>query len=281
MMATRLSFPDQRMDRFAVFGNPVYHSLSPRIHALFAAQTGRALSYEARLAPIGGFADAIKAFIAEGGRGANVTLPFKAEARALATRLSARALLADAVNCLDFRDGGIAGDNTDGAGLVRDLASNLGRDIAGARVLLLGAGGAARGAIAPLLALGPRELVVANRGYARAAELAAKFSSLGPISARDLGQASRLAFDLVINSTSAGLQGALPPVTAANFAPGALAYDMVYGKASEGFLAFARSAGAQACDGLGMLVEQAAESFLVWHGVRPDTRAAIDTLRAA
>jgi len=269
------------MDRFAVFGNPVSHSLSPRIHALFAAQTGRLLAYEARLAPIGGFAEAVRAFIAEGGRGANVTLPFKLEARALATGLSDRARLADAVNCLDFRDGNIAGDNTDGAGLVRDLVQNLGFGIAGARVLMLGAGGAARGAIAPLLMLGPRELVVTNRSPARAMELAARFSSLGPIGARDLSQVAGQAFDLVINSTSAGLQGALPPVSAANFAPGALAYDMVYGKASDAFLAFARRAGARSSDGLGMLVEQAAESFLVWHGLRPETRAVIEVLRAA
>jgi shikimate dehydrogenase len=269
------------MDRFAVFGNPVSHSLSPRIHALFAAQTGRALSYEARLVPVDGFAAAVKSFIAEGGRGANVTLPFKLEARALASPLSERAILADAVNCLDFRDGRIAGDNTDGAGLVRDLVENLGRKVEGADVLIVGAGGAARGAIAPLLALGPRELVIVNRSPARAVELAARFSSLGPIRAREPVEVSRLRFDLVINTTSAGLQGAMPPVAAANFAPGSLAYDMVYGKASGEFLAFARNAGARACDGLGMLVEQAAESFLIWYGVRPETRAVIDALRTA
>ena len=269
------------MDRFAVFGNPVSHSLSPRIHALFAAQTGRELSYEARLVPLGGFAEAVKAFIAERGRGANVTVPFKLEARELATSVSERASLADAVNCLDFRDGGIAGDNTDCAGLVRDLVHNLGREVAGSRVLLLGAGGAARGVIAPLLALHPGELVLANRSYARAAELAARFSSLGPVRASELEQVAGASFDLVINSTSAGLQGAMPPATRENFAPGALAYDMVYGPASEAFLAFARRAGAQVSDGLGMLVEQAAESFLIWHGVRPETRRVIDVLRQA
>lgn len=269
------------MDRYAVFGNPVSHSLSPRIHALFAAQTGRTLSYEARLVPVDRFAEALGSFVAEGGSGANVTLPFKLEARALATRLSDRAILADAVNCLDFRDNGIAGDNTDGAGLVRDLVQNCGRRVAGASVLMLGAGGAARGAIAPLLALGPRELVIANRGPARAVELAAKFAAFGPISAAGLFEVASRSFDLVINSTSAGLHGTLPPVTAANFAPGALAYDMVYGKAAGDFLAFARHSGAQASDGLGMLVEQAAESFLVWHGVRPETRAVIDRLRLA
>jgi shikimate dehydrogenase len=269
------------MDRFAVFGNPVSHSLSPRIHALFATQTGRALSYEARLVPVDGFAAAVRAFMAEGGRGANVTLPFKLEARALASPVSARAVLADAVNCLDFRDGRIFGDNTDGAGLVRDLAHNLGRKVGGATVLVLGAGGAARGAIAPLLALGPRELAIANRSPGRAVELAARFSPLGPIRARELADIARLRFDLVINTTSAGLQGAMPPVTAVNFAPGALAYDMAYGKAAGEFLAFARDAGAEARDGLGMLVEQAAESFLIWHGVRPDTRAVIDALRTA
>jgi shikimate dehydrogenase len=268
------------MDRFAVFGNPVSHSLSPRIHAQFAAQTGRELNYEARLVPPDGFADAVRAFVAERGRGANVTLPFKLEARMLATRLSERAILADAVNCLDFRDGGIAGDNTDGAGLVRDLAHNIGREVAGRRVLLLGAGGAARGVIAPLLALRPRELALANRSYSRAVELVARFSTIGPIRAFELEEIAGSAFDLVINSTSAGLQGAMPPVTAANLAPGALAYDMVYGPASEPFLAFARDAGAEASDGLGMLVEQAAESFQVWHGLRPDTRTVIDTLRA-
>jgi len=269
------------MDRFAVFGNPVSHSLSPRIHAMFAAQTARALSYEARLAAVDGFAAAVRAFIAEGGRGANVTLPFKLEARALAQRLSERATLAGAVNCLDFRDGLVAGDNTDGAGLVRDLVHNLGREVRGANVLVLGAGGAARGVIAPLLALDPGELVIANRSAVRAIELAARFSSLGPVGARDLEELSGRGFDLVINSTSAGLAGAMPPVAAANFARGALAYDMLYGKASGEFLAFARNAGAEASDGLGMLVEQAAESFLVWHGVRPETRAVIDVLRSA
>jgi shikimate dehydrogenase len=269
------------MDRFAVFGNPVAHSLSPRIHAQFAAQAGRTLSYEARLAPIGGFAEAVAMFVGEGGRGANVTLPFKIEARRLATRLSERALLAEAVNCLDFRGGVISGDNTDGAGLARDLVHNLGRPVAGMRVLMLGAGGAARGVIAPLLALGPRELVLANRSHARAVRLAAHFAALGPVRACDLAEIRDVPFDLVINSTSAGLQGAMPPATAANFAPGALAYDMVYGEASGAFLAFARRAGAAASDGLGMLVEQAAESFLVWHGERPQTLAVIDLLRAA
>jgi shikimate dehydrogenase len=268
------------MDRFAVFGNPVSHSLSPRIHVLFGAQTGRALSYVARLAPRDGFAAAVGAFIAEGGRGANVTVPFKLEARSIATRLSERAILADAVNCLDFRGGEIVGDNTDGAGLVRDLVDNLGRQVAGSRVLMLGAGGAARGAVAPLLALRPAALTVANRSASRAADLAARFSQLGPVRACELAEIAGMPFDLVINSTSAGLQGAMPPVAAANFAPGALAYDMVYGKAAEGFLAIARRAGASASDGLGMLVEQAAESFLIWHGVRPETRPVIEALRA-
>ena len=260
-------------DRYAVVGNPVAHSKSPRIHAEFARATGQAMSYEAIEAPLGGFGAVVAAFRASGGKGLNVTLPFKEQAFALCTEVSERARMARAVNTLMFTEG-LFGDNTDGIGLVRDLAGNLQVDPKGKRVLLMGAGGAARGVVAAFLAAGATELVIANRDVGRAQALAERFPGL---KASGYG-ALATGFDIVVNATSAGLQGAAPPLPAGVLGPGVLAYEMVYGRDTP-FLAAARAAGARACDGLGMLVEQAAESFFLWRGVRPATAPVLERLR--
>jgi shikimate dehydrogenase len=261
-------------DRYAVFGNPISHSKSPRIHAEFARQTGQDLGYEAIEAPLDGFRAAVLAFRAAGGRGANVTVPFKEQAFALATERSERADAAGAVNTLKFDGDEILGDNTDGAGLVRDLLDNLGFDPAGRRILLLGAGGAARGVGLPLMERQPTELFVANRTAYKARELSARFDCYGGGFEALEGRQ----FDLVINATAASLAGDLPPMPDDIFAPGALAYDMMYGRDTP-FLAFARERGVRTADGLGMLVEQAAEAFLVWRGIRPRTAPVIAMLR--
>ena len=261
-------------DRYCVFGNPIAHSQSPRIHALFAAQTGQDMSYEALLVPLDGFAAAVRAFAGGGGKGANVTVPFKEEAFRLAAELTPRARAAGAVNTLSFDGEAIRGDNTDGAGLVRDLKANLGCDPAGRRILLLGAGGAARGVILPLLDERPAALRVANRTAEKAAQLAAAFGIEGGGFEALAGRA----FDLVINATSAGLGDAPLPLPAGVFAPRALAYEMVYGRETP-FMAQARAAGCGVADGLGMLVEQAAEAFLVWRGVRPESAPVLAALR--
>lgn len=276
-------------DRYAVLGNPVGHSKSPRIHALFAAQTGQDISYQAILAAKDGFAVAVGAFIATGegpARGANVTVPFKEEAFRLATRRTARADAAGAVNTLSFNAGTITGDNTDGAGLVRDLKNNLGCDPSGRRILLLGAGGAARGVILPLLLENPAELLIANRTEETAARLALEFARLPgcavtvkPDGTGFAGLAGRT-FDLVINATSAGLSNAVLPLPTSAFAPHCVAYEMVYGCETP-FMAQARTAGARVADGLGMLVEQAAESFFIWRGVRPHTAPVLAALKSA
>ncbi len=267
-------------DRYCVFGNPIGHSKSPAIHTRFAQQTGEEIVYEARLAPIDGFAAAVRDFIALGGRGANVTVPFKEEAFRLCDRHTPRALQAGAVNTLIFAGDGITGDNTDGAGLVQDLNTNLGTVIAGRRVLLLGAGGAARGALGPLLAEKPALLVVANRTAAKAEALAEHFAADGPVDGCGFTALAGRHFDLVINATSASLGGEVPPLPAGCYAPGALAYDMMYGKGDTAFLAAARAAGVtRLADGLGMLVEQAAEAFFVWRGVRPVTQPVLEALR--
>ncbi|HMX15681.1 MAG TPA: shikimate dehydrogenase [Rhodocyclaceae bacterium] len=271
-------------DRYAVFGNPISHSKSPRIHTLFARQTGEDLSYEALLAPLDGFAAAVRAFAAAGGRGANVTVPFKEEAWRLSDRRSAQAEAAGAVNTLAFSQDGVFGDNTDGTGLVRDLKSNLGCDIAGRRVLLLGAGGAARGAVLPLLLEGPAELFIANRSAERAARLAIEFARLPgcalPVKPQGGGFAELAgqSYDLIINATSAGLQDARLPLPLGIFAAGSLAYEMLYGRETP-FMGQARIVGARVADGLGMLVEQAAEAFHIWRGKRPATGPVIAALR--
>ena len=267
-------------DRYAVFGNPITHSKSPLIHALFAAQTGEDLRYEAILAPLDGFAAAVSVEVATGLRGANVTLPFKEDAFRLATKLTPRARRAGAVNTLSFTADDVLGDNTDGAGLVRDLGAHHGFSLLGRRVLLVGAGGAARGAIAPLLAESPQLLFIANRTAPKAAGLSGEFRDLGPVEGGGFNAIGEQSFDVVINATSASLGGEIPPLPASAFAPQALAYDMMYGAAETPFLAFARECGVnRRADGLGMLIEQAAEAFHVWRGVRPDTSPVLAELR--
>jgi shikimate dehydrogenase len=265
------------VDRYAVVGNPIAHSRSPRIHALFAAQTGQRMRYEALLAPLDGFVAIVQAFIAAGGRGMNVTVPFKEEAFRLATILTERARAAGAVNTLSFAEGEIHGDNTDGAGLVRDITNNLGRAIAGKRILLLGAGGAARGVILPLLAERPASLLIANRTAEKARALAGAFPDCDGNGFEAIAGRS---FDLIINATSAGLAGGVLPRLTLAFAPGCLAYEMVYGKDTD-FLRQAADVGVTSADGLGMLVEQAAEAFFVWRGLRPDTSPVLAELRGA
>lgn len=268
-------------DLYCVFGNPIAHSKSPVIHARFASQTGQDLTYLARLAPLGSFAEAVAAFVAEGGRGANVTVPFKEDAFRLANRLTERAARAGAVNTLVFGADGVTGDNTDGAGLVRDITVNLAVSLAGRRILLLGAGGASRGVIAPLMACAPACLYVANRTADKAVSLAAVFADLGEVAGGGFADLAGQQFDVVINATSASLSGEALPLPSGIFAEGAFAYDMMYGKGETPFMVLAREQGAVRCaDGLGMLAEQAAEAFLIWRGVRPSTVEVLAELRA-
>lgn len=269
-------------DRYVVIGNPIAHSKSPLIHAAFAAQTGQQMDYQHLLAPLDGFAASVNAFRAQGGLGANVTVPFKLEACALATRLTPRAAAAGAVNTLQFSDTQILGDNTDGIGLVTDIVRNAGVTLHGKRILLLGAGGAARGAVLPLLEQLPAELVIANRTVARARELQQLATARMPavqVSAYGI-EAVPGHFDVVINATSASLQDAVPALPAGALDARTLAYDMMYGTQPTAFLHFAAQHGAQCRDGLGMLVEQAAEAFALWRGVRPDTAGVQQQLRA-
>lgn len=269
-------------DLYAVIGNPIGHSKSPAIHTAFARQTGQDMEYVPIEAPVGGFAAAVEELRARGGRGLNITAPFKLDAYACATEMRERAEQAGAANCLLFDGGRIAAENFDGVGLARDIEANLGCPMRGRRVLLLGAGGAARGAIPAFLERGPAELVVANRTAEKAHALGERFSSLGNLvtagyDALDGGRAGR--FDLVVNATSASLRGELPPVRASLFADAALAYELAYSKGLTPFLRLAREAGVRRlADGVGMLVEQAAEAFAWWRGVRPGTRAVIERL---
>jgi shikimate dehydrogenase len=270
------------MDRYAVIGNPVAHSRSPRIHALFARQTGQALRYEKLLAPLDGFAGAVRRFQAAGGRGANVTLPFKLEALALCDESHVRAQRAGAVNTLTFAaDGRILGDNTDGAGLLRDLTVNLGLSLGGLRILLLGAGGAVRGVLQPLLECSPAQLCIANRTATKALALAEEFGGT-PVEGGGYADLEGRQFDLIINGTSSGLADTVPPLPEDVLMPGGICYDMLYGDAPTPFLHWAMAHGAGVtADGLGMLVEQAAESFLIWRGLRPETLPVLKQLRAA
>lgn len=269
-----------RPDRYAVIGHPIAHSKSPAIHARFAAQTEQHLIYEALLAPLDGFAAAIQAFIRQGGRGANITVPFKLEAYALATRLTERARVAGAVNTLTFDADGIAGDNTDGVGLVIDIVRNADVAVAGKKILLLGAGGAARGIVLPLLCQRPAELVIVNRTPDRAAELAQLFTAqYGNLRACGYAELNE-PFDIVINATSASLTADMPPISPVVFNTDTFAYDMVYGKSPTVFMQFAMQHGATVRDGFGMLVEQAAESFYIWRGMRPDTATVFSDLRS-
>lgn len=270
-------------DRYAVIGHPVGHSLSPTIHARFARQTGEDLEYGRIEPPEDGFAEAATAFFADGGRGLNVTVPFKAEARAWCDHVSDRASRAGVANTLTLQaNGWVAGDNTDGIGLVRDLTANLDIGLAGMRILLIGAGGAARGVLEPLLGEMPADVVIANRTAARAEDLADEFADDGPVRGcgfEALGHEP--AFDVIINASAASLGGALPPIPAAAIARDGTVYDMMYGPKAEPFLAWGRDAGAATVsDGLGMLVEQAAESFLIWRGMRPETATVLAALRA-
>ncbi|MDD5242351.1 MAG: shikimate dehydrogenase [Sulfuricella sp.] len=269
-------------DRYAVVGNPIAHSKSPLIHAEFARQTGQDMAYTAVLAPLDGFSTVAKQFQKEGGKGLNVTVPFKQDAWKLATKLTDRAQLAEAVNTLKFEaDGTILGDNTDGAGLTRDIGDNQGISFEGKRVLLMGAGGAARGVLLPLLLKKPAQLVIANRSPEKAVELTQHFAPYGSIEGGDYARLAGRQFDIVINATSASLSDQLPPLPAGVFATGALAYDMMYGKGLTPFLQFAKNNGAAfLADGLGMLVEQAAESFLLWRGIRPQTQPVIAQLKS-
>jgi shikimate dehydrogenase len=276
-------------DHYAVFGNPIAHSKSPQIHARFARQTAQDMDYGTVLAPLDGFAAAIGQFVATGGRGANVTVPFKEDAFRLAHRLTPRARAAGAVNTLVFASDDWLGDNTDGAGLVRDLTANLDFTVRGKRILLLGAGGAARGVLLPLLAEQPAQLLIANRTADKARQLAQEFGALAGahltpqgIGYDELDREAAHGFDLVINATSASLAGAVPPAPTFAFAPDCLAYDMLYGHETP-FMALARSSGAtglRVADGLGMLVEQAAEAFTLWRGIQPDTAPVLAALRA-
>lgn len=269
-----------RVARYAVMGNPIAHSRSPRIHSLFAEQTRQHIEYTAIQVDAGGFRQAVGNFEVNGGKGLNVTVPFKQEAWELADVRSALAERAGAVNTLSFESGRVRGDNTDGVGLLRDLQVNHGLQLAGRQVLLLGAGGAARGVLEPLLEAGPARLVIANRTPMRAAELAAAFRDLGPVAGGSFEALAGDSFDLVINATAASLHDEVPPLPAGLLTAQASCYDLMYGARPTAFLRWARAAGArQALDGLGMLVEQAAESFYIWRGVRPDTAPVIETLR--
>ncbi len=270
-------------DRYGVAGNPVEHSQSPFIHGRFAQATGQAVVYDRLLCPLDAFADTVRAFAADGARGCNVTVPFKFEAYELAPRRSARATLAQAANVLRFDPEGWYADNTDGIGLVRDIEANAGVPLRGRRVLLVGAGGAAAGALGPLVEAAPGEIVIANRSVDKAQALVERHAALAArhgvhLAAHGLREAGA-AFDVIINATATSLQGAAIPVAPEVLRPGSLALDMMYGPAAGGFMQWARAHGARARDGLGMLVEQAAEAFEVWRGVRPGTAPVLAALR--
>ena len=270
-------------DRYAVIGNPIEQSKSPLIHTAFAQVTGQDLAYTKVLSPLGEFAQTVDAFRAAGGRGMNVTAPFKLDAFAYATDLATSAQLAGAVNALKFEGDKVFAENFDGVGLVRDVLHNLGFPLQGRRVLVMGAGGATRGALLPLLSQGPAELVIVNRTVAKAQELAAlaQKSNAAGVSVRGIGYEDLQgeSFDVVFNATSASLTAQVLPLPLSVFAPGALAYELAYGKGLTPFLQLAQQAGVtRLADGVGMLAEQAAEAFLWWRGVRPDTRTVIDSL---
>ncbi len=272
------------MDLYCVMGNPVQHSKSPWIHARFAELTGQTLQYDKRLVPLDGLASAVQTFIEEGGRGCNITVPFKFEAARLASHTSGRAALAQACNVLSFTAAGIVADNTDGAGLVNDIQRNAGLDLSGRHLLLIGAGGAAAGVLGPLIQASCASISVANRTLARAAGLVQRHRALADqhrvaLHATGLDN-SGSGFDLVINSSASSLAGGPVPVPASVLRPNTLAVDLMYGPAAQPFLAWAAQHGAIGRDGLGMLVEQAAEAFLLWRGVRPSTAPVLAALRA-
>ncbi|CAM3578857.1 shikimate dehydrogenase [Polaromonas hydrogenivorans] len=268
-------------DRYAVIGNPIHQSKSPLIHGMYAQATGQDIDYTAIEGPLGGFAGAVDAFRVAGGRGLNITTPFKLDAFAYATECSERAQLAGAANAMKFDGERVLAENFDGVGLVRDVVHNLNTPLKGKRVLLLGAGGAARGGLLPFLEQEPGELVIANRSVDKAHELAriGAASGAGVVRGCAYQDLAGQTFDVVFNATSASLRAELPPVPASVFAPGCLAYELAYGKGLTPFLRLAQNAGVrQLGDGVGMLAEQAAEAFEWWRGVRPDTRAVIEKL---
>ena len=276
---------EREPDEYAVMGNPVTHSKSPAIHSTFAEQTGQSIRYRAIQVDPGGFEQAVGHFFAAGGKGLNITVPFKQDAWKLASNLSERARVAGAVNTLKpENDGSLFGDNTDGIGLVRDLKNNLGVTMRGKKILLLGAGGAARGVLYPLLDEQPEQLVIANRTSTRARELVEQFKSqqetADVLTGCGFDELDNLEFDIVINATSASLKGELPPIPEKCVANTSIVYDMMYDKDPTPFLAWAKQQGAlQISDGLGMLVEQAAESFFIWRNVKPQTQPVINKIR--
>ncbi|KWE69597.1 shikimate dehydrogenase [Burkholderia ubonensis] len=270
-------------DQYAVIGNPIGHTKSPLIHGLFAQETRQDISYtaiEGPIEPAGAFAAAVRAFFEDGGKGINVTAPFKLDAFAMSDERSERAMLAGAANALKYDGGRILADNFDGIGLVRDIEANLHLPMAGKRVLVLGAGGAARGALLPFLEAAPAELVIANRDVDKARALAAQVAGRGSLVAVSYADLARMGrFDLVVNATSASLTGDLPPVPPSVFSPAGTAYELAYGKRLTPFLRLAKNAGVHGiADGVGMLVEQAAEAFAWWRGIRPETSSVIDRL---
>ncbi len=269
------------IDQYVVFGNPIAQSKSPEIHEAFARQTHQALSYDKQLVPEGGFAIAANRFFQSGGKGLNITVPFKQEAYNFAQRLTPRAERAGAVNTLALQtDGSLLGDTTDGVGMVADISDNLGWQIRDKRVLVLGAGGAVRGVLEPLLEQQPQQLVIANRTLAKALQLVRIFKGLGLVRACGFEDLAGMQFDLVINGTSASLSGDLPPLPEDLLADGACCYDMMYGAEPTVFLRWAETHGAEYwADGLGMLVCQAAESFLIWRGIKPETKSVIEAMR--
>lgn len=267
-------------DRYAVIGNPIAHSKSPLIHTAFAQQTQQDLHYEAILAPLDGFAATVDTFRQQDGKGMNVTVPFKLEAYQFATRLTERATVAQAVNTLKFDGKQILGDNTDGAGLVRDITVNLNTPVTDKRVLLMGAGGAARGVVLPLLQQKPAMLAIANRTSQKALDLQQQFAAYGEIAAGDYRHFANYGFDIIINATSASLNNDLPELPPGIFTTEALAYDMMYSTEPTSFLQFAAQQNvSHLADGIGMLVEQAAESFYLWRNIRPDTKDIIARLK--
>lgn len=271
---------DTAIDRYAVVGYPVQHSWSPFIHGMFAKQTSQAMTYTRMAVTPEHFERDVGAFFASGGKGLNITVPHKQAATIVTRYRTPRAEIARAVNTLAWKEGGLLGDNTDGAGLVADLTRNLGFAIANTRILLLGAGGAARGVLGPLLAAAPEYIEIANRHARRAIELAEEFKMLGMVHGCAFEDISGGAFDLVLNATSASLQDEIPQIPRGAIGPATLCYDMAYGKGDTSFTRWARSIGAgRAETGWGMLVEQAAEAFLLWRGIKPDTRPVLEAVK--
>jgi len=274
---------DAEPDAYAVMGNPISHSKSPLIHAAFAKQTKQRMNYSAIQVDAGGFEQAVGNFRANGGKGLNITVPFKQEAWALVDERSERASQAGAVNTISFGDDGhCIGDNTDGVGLARDLMENNGVELHDARILLLGAGGAVRGVLGPMIAQHPAEIVIANRTAEKAVALASEFNRGDLLRGCGFQAIGKHAFDIIVNGTAASLQGDLPPLPTTAISETTCCYDMMYGKEPTVFLHWAAEQGAaKTLDGLGMLVEQAAESFFIWRGVRPDTKEVIASIKAA